>query len=148
MTSFSLNRIESEADYLACFAVMRILRPHFADAASFVSQVKRQATQGYRLLAARQDGEVVALAGYRQLENLLYGRFVYIDDLVVAPDARSHGVGERLISAVRAEAIEQGCTCLVLDTAAQNALAQRFYFRQGLLLKGLHFSQSLVECAA
>lgn len=124
MTSFSLNRIESEADYLACFAVMRILRPHFADAASFVSQVKRQATQGYRLLAARQDGEVVA------------------------PDARSHGVGERLISAVRAEAIEQGCTCLVLDTAAQNALAQRFYFRQGLLLKGLHFSQSLVECAA
>lgn len=32
---------------------------------------------------------------------------------------------------------------LVLDTALANAFAQRFYFREGLLTRGLHFSQEL-----
>jgi hypothetical protein len=34
-------------------------------------------------------------------------------------------------------------THLVLDTVLGSSLAQRFYFRQGLLSEGLHFNQAL-----
>ena len=77
-----LRHVESDQDFHAAFAVMRELRPHLVDAAAFVAQVERQAVQGYRLLAAWQGTELVGLAGYRFQENLIYGRFVYIDDLV------------------------------------------------------------------
>jgi ribosomal protein S18 acetylase RimI-like enzyme len=143
MTQLRLSLIDSDEDYLASFAVMRELRPHLPDVATFTAQARRQAAQGYRLLAAWQDGQVKALAGYRLQENLLYGRFLYVDDLVAAADARRHGLGARLIDALREEARKQDCKHFVLDTALGNSLGQRFYFRQGLLATGMHFRQPL-----
>lgn len=138
-----LSPVETTAQCLACFAVMRELRPHLDDAQAFVRQILRQADQGYRLLAAWRGDEVVALAGYRLQENTLYGRFVYVDDLVTCATERGSGLGQRMIEAVRADAQRLGCAQLVLDTGLGNALAQRFYFRQGLLARGMHFVQPL-----
>ncbi|RZA32990.1 MAG: GNAT family N-acetyltransferase [Lysobacteraceae bacterium] len=143
MSTFQLRHIDSDEDYHACFDVMRELRPHLPDRDTFTAQALRQAGQGYRLLAAWQGGQVKGLAGYRVLENLLYGRFLYVDDLVAGFDARRRGLGGLLIDALREDAQRQGCAHLVLDTALANALGQRFYFRQGLLAKGMHFSQQL-----
>ena len=143
MNAIRLSPADDDQACLACFDVMRELRPHLADAAAFAAQVRRQAGQGYRLLAAWQDGRVRGLAGYRLQENLLYGRFLYVDDLVAAADARRFGVGGMLIDALREEARRQGCAHFVLDTALGNALGQRFYFRQGLLARGMHFCQPL-----
>lgn len=143
MSDFQLRHLDSDQDYLACFHVMRELRPHLIEASAFVEQVHRQAKQGYRLLAVFRDNVLQGLAGYRLQENLIYGPFMYVDDLVTTADARRHGVGKILIEALRDEARQQGCAHFVLDTGLANAFAQRFYFRQGLLSAGLHFRQSL-----
>jgi ribosomal protein S18 acetylase RimI-like enzyme len=143
MTLTSLRHIDNDQDCIACYAVMLELRPNLIGPDAFVAQLRRQREQGYRLLAAWQGEEIVALAGYRFQENLLYGRFVYIDDLVVGAGARSQGLGRRLIEAVREEAKRLRCDRLVLDTGLSNALAQRFYFRQGLLATGLHFVEAV-----
>ena len=143
MLDLQLRHLDSDADYQACFHVMQELRPHLADVATFTEQVQRQAKQGYRLLAAVHNGAVQGLAGYRLQENLLYGPFLYVDDLITTADSRRHGVGEKLIDALRDEARQRGCAYFVLDTGLANALGQRFYFRQGMLTKGLHFCQQL-----
>lgn len=143
MSPIRLDHAEDAQACAACFDLMRELRPHLESAQAFHEQVRRQAAQAYRLLAAWDDEQAVALAGYRLQENLIYGRFVYIDDLVVASRARSSGLGKQMIDAVREEALRLECAYLVLDTGLANSLAQRFYFRQGLLSKGLHFSQAL-----
>jgi len=78
-----LRHAESDAEIAACFAAMRELRPHLADAAEFVGRVRRQQADGYRLLAAWRGQTAVGLAGYRVTENLIHGRFAYVDDLVV-----------------------------------------------------------------
>ncbi|MBD9399457.1 GNAT family N-acetyltransferase [Pseudomonas sp. PDM11] len=146
--SITLRAVQDPAHCHACFAVMRELRPHLSDADAFVAQVQRQADQGYRLLAVWRGEQVVGLAGYRLQENTLYGRFVYIDDLIVLPTEQRSGVGGLLIEAVRRAAIEGGHAHLVLDTALGNALGQRFYYRQGLLARGLHFVEALPQVAA
>ena len=143
MNTFQLRLLDSEHDYQAGFPIIRELRPHLTDFAAFAAQVRRQAGEGYRLLAAWQGDRIKGLVGYRVQENLIYGRFLYVDDLVVTADARRHGVGGRLIEASREAARRQGCAYLVLDTALGNALGQRFYFRQGLLAQGMHFRQAL-----
>ena len=137
------RHVETNQDLHAAFEVMRELRPHLADADGFIAQVARQAREGYRLLAAWEGTELVGLAGYRHQENLIYGRFLYIDDLVTTASVRSTGVGAALIQAVREEGYRHGCKQLILDTGLGNSLAQRFYFRQGLLSRALHFGQAL-----
>lgn len=143
MSSWQFRLADSDRDLRACFTLMHELRPHLSDASAFAAQVRRQAEQDYHLLAAWQGTQPIGLAGYRLLENLLYGRFLYVDDLVVGAATRSQGLGAKLIDWLREEAERQHCAHLVLDTALGNALAQRFYFQQGLLSKGLHFCQPL-----
>lgn len=140
----TIDHIEDNAQALAAsFDVMRQLRPHLQDSASYMAQVRYQREQGYRLLGAQGEGLIVGLAGYRLLDNLLYGRLVYVDDLVVTAAMQRSKVGERLLHAVRAEARLMDCDHLVLDTGLHMSLAQRFYFRQGLLAQGMHFVEPL-----
>lgn len=139
----SLRHAEGEAQIRACFPVMRELRPALADADTFVAQIARQYAAGYRLLAAWHGHVPVALAGYRVQENLLHGRYAYLDDLVATEPARRQGLGARLLDAVMAEARTADCRKLVLGTGLANALAHRFYYRQGLLATGLSFAMPL-----
>lgn len=139
----SLRHAEQDDELRACFTTMQALRPRLQDAEELRTRIRRQQAQGYRLLAAWRGGEAIGLAGYRETESLIYGRFVYVDDLVVREDVRRERLGERLLDAVAAEARRLGCVRLVLDTGLGNALAQRFYFRQGLLASGMHFDRSL-----
>lgn len=136
-----LRHAVSTGDVAACFPLMRQLRPHLVDEAAFVAQIMRQQAQGYRLLGTGESP--VGLAGYRAMENTIYGKFVYVDDLVVAETERRGGLGAKLLDAVEAEARKLGCARLVLDTGLANAFAQRFYFRWGMLAGGMHFGKAL-----
>lgn len=140
---YTFQHLDDPQALAASFALMGVLRPHLNDQDRYVAQLVRQAEQGYRLLAAQEGERLVGLAGYRELENLLYGRYIYVDDLVVSPQLQRSGVGAQLLTAVREQAVQRDCDHLVLDTGLHMPLAQRFYFRQGLLARGMHFTQSL-----
>jgi ribosomal protein S18 acetylase RimI-like enzyme len=140
-----LRHAETEQELRACFPVMRELRPQLANEQDLLERVQRMRGQGYRLLAAWHGGQALALAGYRPQENLVYGRFLYVDDLVVAQADRGKRLGARLLQHLRTVAHDAGCRELVLDTALSNALGQRFYFRQGLLTRAIRFSVPVTE---
>jgi GNAT superfamily N-acetyltransferase len=138
-----LRHAMSPADLAACFPVMQELRPHLADVDTFVAQVQRQHADGYRLLAVWREAEPIGLAGYRLQENLIRGRFCYVDDLVVRASARRGGLGARLLDGVAAEARALGIGWLVLDTGFDNIFGQRFYFRYGMLPAAMRFAKGL-----
>lgn len=145
MPDIALRHAENDEEIAACFPVMVQLRPHLADAAELVARVGRQRAAGYRILAAWQDTVPVGLAGYRFEENLIRGRFVYVDDLVTAEASRRNRIGARLLDAVAAIGRDAGCAYLVLDTALDNVLGHRFYYRQGLLARALRFSRDIAR---
>ncbi len=142
-TDPALRHLETPEDLRACLPLMRELRPHLGGADDFIQRIGRMRQENYRLLAAMRDGQAVALAGYRCQENLIYGRFMYVDDLVVEASQRGGRWGARLIAALEELARGADCDKLVLDTGLGNALAQRFYFRQGLLTSAIRFSKPL-----
>jgi GNAT superfamily N-acetyltransferase len=135
-----LRHAETGVEIAQCYTVMRELRPHLRSDAEFVERVQRQQGAGYRLLTAAIDDRIVGLAGYRPQENLIHGHFIYVDDLVVDPDERRGGIGARLLDGVADECRRLGVPTMVLDTAIDNSLGQRFYFRYGMLARGLRFS--------
>ena len=127
----------------ACFPVMLELRPHLTNPTELIERVQRQSNQGYRMLAAWTGDAVVGAAGYRMQENLIRGRFCYVDDLVVAASHRRGGLGARLLDAVAVQARAEGIDRLVLDTALDNVFGQRFYFRYGMLPAAMRFNKVL-----
>ena len=136
-------RAVEPTDLAACYPLMRQLRPHLASFDEFQARWMRQGEAGYRGIALWADGRPRALAGFRVLENFVHGRFLYVDDLVTDAGERGRGHGERLLARLKAEGEALGCDKLVLDTGLDNALAHRFYYRQGLLAMALRFNVPL-----
>lgn len=84
-------------------------------------------------LVADQAGRLMGFAilnPYFPGPRLTHGLF--LKELYVAAEARSAGVGEKLIDAIRALAKERGDTRVLWTTGEDNTGAQRFYDRLGL----------------
>jgi GNAT superfamily N-acetyltransferase len=133
---------ESDTDIAACYAVMRELRPHIAEA-EFLARIRRQERAGYRMALARDGNQPVAVAGFRVLENLAWGRFLYVDDLVTLPAHRSRGFGAKLLAWLRHRAEQERCAQLHLDSGIQRTEAHRFYQREGMTLSSFHFAETI-----
>ncbi len=128
------------AEIARCHPVMRELRPQFADTKIFVDQVMRQQREGYLLAFVESQSKVCALAGYRYLETLFCGKFIYVDDLVTREQDRSRGFGSQLFDWLMEQAREHDCEMLRLDSAVHRFDAHRFYFVKRMHISSYHFS--------
>ncbi|MBD1869077.1 GNAT family N-acetyltransferase [Oculatella sp. FACHB-28] len=137
----SIEFATADADIAKCFPVVVQLRPHLTETA-FVEQVKRQQENGYHLVYLEENG-VKAIAGFRILEMLANGRFLYVDDLVSDDSERSKGHGKSLLNWLTDYARSQNCISLQLDSGTHRVRAHRFYFRQGMAITSFHFSLKL-----
>lgn len=135
-----IRLIDTADEVAACFPLMQQLRPHLVDAEELVTRWQRQTGDGYRLVGLWEGDRLMALAGYRIGENLVYGLHCYVDDLVTNAEARSGGYGQRLMDWLKATTEAAGCGRLVLDTPLTNVLGHRFYYRNRLLATALRFN--------
>ncbi|HEX9812493.1 MAG TPA: GNAT family N-acetyltransferase [Burkholderiales bacterium] len=138
----SIRVATTEAEIAACYPVMRELRPHIAEE-QFLSRIRSQESAGYRLAYVQEPNGVVAVAGFRVGENLAWGRFLYVDDLVTLPAHRSKGYGAKLLSWLKEEAVKEGCEQMHLDSGIQRKEAHRFYEREGMTMASLHFVEKM-----
>ena len=143
----ALRHAHGQDELAACFPVISQLRPALKDAAEWVERASDMATYGYRVLAAWDGDQVLALAGYRTMENLIHGHFLYVDDLVTSEGQRGKGLGAALLRELSSIGVDEYCRRLVLDTAATNTNARRFYKREGLLDAVIGFVKLLEEGA-
>jgi len=119
------------------------LRPHLTEAA-FTAQVLRQfANQHYQIAAVFESESATAVAGYRIGENLAWGTFMYVDDLVTDEQRRGAGHGGLLFDWLVAEAKRSGCDEFHLDSGVQRFAAHRFYLKNGMDISSHHFGMKL-----
>ncbi len=132
----------SDDELAACFPAFLTLRPHLSLDA-FKQQVRRQQTQGYRIVAVRADEQVLSAAGYRFAEFLAWGKVLYIDDLTTLESARGHGHAGALLDWLIGQARQQGCNAVHLDSGYQRHAAHRLYLNKGFVLSSHHLALKL-----
>ncbi|MCB1139863.1 MAG: GNAT family N-acetyltransferase [Leptospiraceae bacterium] len=145
---------DTDETIMACYPALSQLRPHISEN-QFLRRIRLQQSSGYRLAllmegsAASIGSELVrCVAGFRILENLAWGRVLYVDDLVTLESARSGGYGKRMLDWLKEEARSQGCQQLQLDSGVQRKDAHRFYEREGMDPNGLRFAFRIQEYRA
>lgn len=122
----------------ACFQAMSALRPQLQHH-DFVVKVKRQQVQAYQLAYIMVAEEVKCVAGFRILENMRIGKFLYVDDLSTVEHARSNGYGKAMLQWLIDYAKQHACVELRLDSGVTRHEAHRFYFRHGMHIHAHHF---------
>ncbi|MDH3310442.1 MAG: GNAT family N-acetyltransferase [Gammaproteobacteria bacterium] len=133
---------ETEADIARCYPVMVELRPHLK-AAEFTARVRKQQATGFYLAYLEDAGEVRAVSGFRYLETLAWGKILYVDDLVADPAQRSRGYGGQLFDWLVAQAKQNNCDELHLDSGVQRFGAHRFYLARRMDINCHHFALKL-----
>lgn len=141
--TYKIAIAETAEDLRRCYAVMSELRPHIATEEEFVERVQRQQTQGYLLAYLEAGDEVRAVAGYRYMDFLFHGYFMYVDDLVTRAADRSTGYGGKLFDWLVQQARDRDCTHLDLDSGVQRFDAHRFYLMKRMKIASHHFSLAL-----
>lgn len=132
----------SDADILACFPVYRQLRPDLVEG-QFVATVHRMHATGFQMAMRTHDDRVMAVAGFRIIENFHTGRILYVDDLVTDEKARSAGHGKSLLTWLRDYAKDHRCLAVELDSGTHRHGAHKFYLREGMHISDFHFALSL-----
>jgi len=132
----------SEDEINACYPVMAELRPHVTEG-EFLSRIKRQIETANYGLACVLDNEVRAVAGFRISENLAWGKFLYVDDLVSRNDDRSKGYGGLLFDWLLDHARRHNCDQFHLDSGVQRFRAHRFYLMKRMEIQSHHFAMKV-----
>jgi ribosomal protein S18 acetylase RimI-like enzyme len=137
---------EDEAAVRRCWPVFAQLRPRLGGEEEFVARWRAQVPEGYRILFAAEEGgggAVLAAAGFRIMTTLVWGRSLYLDDLIADGAVRGRGLGSALLSRLREIAVAEGCANVQLDTGHQRHAAHLTYLRNGFRFSCHHLSLDL-----
>jgi ribosomal protein S18 acetylase RimI-like enzyme len=115
----------------------------FAQEADFTPNAERQ-TRGLRLIVNQPEvGRILCAIASNTIVgmvNILFtvstaegGRAAWMEDMVVHPDWRGQGIGERLLQEAIQEARSSRCRRITLLTDNSNSAAKRFYGRAGFV---------------
>src|SRR5919202_2949356 len=101
----------------SAFLAMKALRTHLEDETEFVRLVDEvQRPEGYRLVGVFEGDEVAAVAGFRVMNELFGGQFMYVDDLSTREEFRRRGYAPGLLDWLLQEARRLGCKNIQLDS--------------------------------
>ncbi|MEL3971389.1 GNAT family N-acetyltransferase [Rossellomorea oryzaecorticis] len=122
-----IRELSTEMDWLEAYPVMKQLRTHLSQERFL--ELTREATnsEGYKLAALYEEGEIVAVTGFMPMITLYNGKFIWVCDLVTDSNARSKGYGEKLLNYVETWAKNNGFDIISLSSGLQRLDAHRFY---------------------
>ncbi len=130
---------ETDLEIRDCFPVLLELRPHLVEA-EFAARILRQQAAGYRLIFRRENDVVKAVAGFRISECLAWGRFLYVDDLIVPERYRKQGHARVILEWLAEFARRGGLQEFHLDSGVQRFDAHRLYLNFKMCITCHHFA--------
>lgn len=137
-----IKTANSDQEIVSCWEVMLQLRPMLKKD-EFVSFLKLLQSEGYVLNYIEQDGKPVALAGFRFKHMLLFGKMIYVDDLVTLEEYRGKGLASVLLKNIENMAQKNKCKSVQLDSGITNTGAHKLYHKEGFANIAFHFIKTL-----
>ena len=135
--------ISTEDEIANCFEVFLELRPHLKNKEKFTETVLLQMKDGYKIIAIKEGDQIASCAGYRYMQTLSWGKFIYIDDLITQEKSRGKGYGAKLLQYVINEAKNSGCNQVHLDSGHARFDAHKLYLQNGFKITCHHFGLEL-----
>ena len=128
----------SKEDLLKCFEVMKELRPHH-NPESFLTAMEQMQKEGYHLIYAEDNNQVVCVAGFRFTTTLYDGLIIDFDDFVTLANARNKGYAGYVFDHLVSIAKEKSIKTIHLNSNHLRFDAHRFYLNKKMKIIAHHF---------
>lgn len=126
MNSNDIRELTTENEWRAAFPVLNQLRDQLTED-RYLDYLCDMRDEGYRLFAAFERDDIVAVAGVVIRTNFYNGRHLFVFDLVTEADHRSKGHGKRLMQFLKEWARDRNCESMTLESGLWRDDAHRFY---------------------
>jgi GNAT superfamily N-acetyltransferase len=133
-----LEQYEAEA----ILPFLELLNPGLAKEV-LLQRLSEMNQQGYICVGGYMGGQLIAISGLWILNKAYVGRHIEPDNVVVHPDYRSTGVGEKMMQWIFNYGRDNGCIASELNCYTSNNAALRFYLNQGYDVLGFHLQKKL-----
>ena len=99
----------------------------------------------YGQVAVFENDVCLAISGFWIGYKLWCGKYLELDNIVVAKEHRSKGAGQLIFDFLAKKAEEHNCTMMALDSYTTNYKAHKFFYNEGFAPRGFHFIKIMQE---
>ena len=143
MDSITVSLIPT-AELSAILPLVVLLNPALDDSL-LARRLDEMAGQGYQCAGAYRNGQLVGICGLWIATRFYCGKYLEPDNVIVHPDFRSLGVGQKLMAWVYDYARVHSCEVVELNSYVGSPRAHKFYMNEGFAILGFHFQKNLNE---
>jgi len=140
--NYTIKKITSAEEMLGSFDLIRELSPDVSPEA-YKKMLEEMVPHNYFQVGVFDGKELLAVSGYWIATKIYSGKYLEIDNFVVAAKYRSKNIGKMLVDWMLEEARRQACKTVLLDAYVENFKAHRFYYRHGFIARGFHYIKHL-----
>ncbi len=136
--------LKTKEELLMGYSLLTELYPDLSHL-EYEKQLEVMLPNNYSMLAVYEENDIIGLSGVWLGHKLWCGKYLELDNVVVAEDFRSRGVGAMLFDYAKKLAKKNACTSIGLDAFTYNHAAHKFFFKEDFIVKGYHFVHVLDE---
>lgn len=140
--SYKFQLLTQKSEMLPHYPLIRQLSPGVSEE-RYAFLLDDMLAHGYRMAAVFEAETCVGVSGIWVATKIYSGRYLEMDNVVVADTHRSKGIGKLLTDFVVGIARAENCEMVMLDAYLENEKAHSFYEREGFVKRGYHFLKRL-----
>lgn len=133
-----IKELTSKDEMLASYTLLLEVYPSLT-LEQYSSELDIMLSNNYGQVAVYEDNECVGLSGFWIGSKLWCGKYLELDNVVVAEKHRSKGIGKLIFDYLYEKGVQEKCTMLALDSYTVNFKAHKFFYNEGYAPRGFHF---------
>jgi len=142
-----IKELKTKEEMLGVFPVLQELYPSLTFEQYSIELNLMLPNNAYGQVAAFDKEVCAGVTGVWIGYKLWCGKYLEIDNFVVAKAYRSQGIGKAIIDFLKQKAIEENCSMVALDSYTTNFKAHKLFYNEGFGPKGFHFIHVLKDDA-
>ena len=143
-TDMKIVELKTKEELLVGYSLLKELYPDLS-LLEYEKQLEVMLPHNYSMLAVYEEGEIIGVSGVWIGHKLWCGRYMELDNVVVAQSKRSKGVGAMMFDYAKNLAAKNACSSIGLDSFTYNYASHKFFFKEDFIVKGFHFVHVLDE---
>lgn len=141
-TNITFRKLTTIEEMLPHFGLIKELTTSLTPE-EYRSLLENMLPNNYYQIATYDHDTCIAVSGYWIGTKLYCGKYLEIDNFIVADSHRSKGIGKLVIDRLTEEAKANDCKMIMLDAYVENFRAHHFYYREGFIARGFHYLKKL-----
>ena len=134
----TVRELVDKAEILNYLPVLNDLYPNLT-MEEYSMELDTMLPHNYGQVGVFENEICIAISGFRIGNKLWCGKYLVLDNIVVAKEHRSKGAGQLIFDFLAKKAEEHNCTMLALDSYTTNYKAHKFFYNEGFAPRGFHF---------